>query len=252
MVSAASPATGSRRAASTSLPMASPSWRRTSSAGPGHCASDAGPGSRFGRGAPIPSARPSTAAARTSPFSARSRTSVELCLFDDDGIGTSGRLEEVDAFSWHAYLPGVTPGQRYGYRVHGPYAPAQGVRCNPSKLLLDPYARAIEGEVDWDRPAFLPARRHGPFERGGQRAVRVQVGRERTPFRVGQRPPAGHAAARDGDLRGARQGLHDMPSRRPRRPPGYVRRVWASSRDRAPQVARRDGGGAHAGAPVRA
>src|SRR5712664_369372 len=79
---------------------------------------------------------------------------VELCLFDDDGQERKVPLEEVDAFSWHAYLPNVGPGQRYGYRVHGPYLPKQGVRCNPSKLLLDPYARAIEGQVQWNPACY--------------------------------------------------------------------------------------------------
>jgi glycogen operon protein len=77
---------------------------------------------------------------------------VELCLFDDAGAERRIRLEEQDAFSWHVYLPHVGPGQRYGYRVHGPYAPEEGNRCNPHKLLLDPYARAIDGEIDW-KPA---------------------------------------------------------------------------------------------------
>src|SRR6185437_9161783 len=54
----------------------------------------------------------------------------------------------------HAYLPGVLPGQRYGYRVHGPYDPSRGLRCNPAKLLLDPYAKAVEGEVDWDEAVY--------------------------------------------------------------------------------------------------
>jgi isoamylase len=79
---------------------------------------------------------------------------VELCLFDDDGAETRIGLHEVDGFVWHSYLPGVQPGQRYGYRVHGPYHPAEGVRCNPAKLLLDPYAKAIEGCVDWDPAVF--------------------------------------------------------------------------------------------------
>ena len=79
---------------------------------------------------------------------------VELCLFDDEGGERRVGLEEVDAFCWHAYLPSVTPGQRYGYRVHGPWAPEQGQRCNPAKLLLDPYAKAIEGQVDWDQACF--------------------------------------------------------------------------------------------------
>ncbi|HEX7035360.1 MAG TPA: glycogen debranching protein GlgX [Pseudomonadales bacterium] len=75
---------------------------------------------------------------------------VELCLFDDDGRERRLELKEVDAYCWHAYLPDVRPGQRYGYRVHGPWDPAQGLRCNPHKLLLDPYAKAIEGDVDWN------------------------------------------------------------------------------------------------------
>jgi isoamylase len=79
---------------------------------------------------------------------------VELCLFDDAGSERRVRLEEVDAFSWHAYLPNVGPGQRYGYRVHGPYDPGRGVRCNPRKLLLDPYARAIEGSIDWNASCY--------------------------------------------------------------------------------------------------
>jgi isoamylase len=81
---------------------------------------------------------------------------VELCLFDDDGGDGETRvgLEEVDAHCWHAYVPLIGPGQRYGYRVHGPWDPSQGLRCNPAKLLLDPYARAIEGEVRWSQPVF--------------------------------------------------------------------------------------------------
>ncbi|MDQ1748869.1 MAG: isoamylase, partial [Frankiaceae bacterium] len=79
---------------------------------------------------------------------------VELCLFDDDGTETRLALPERDAFVWHGYLPNVGPGQRYGFRVHGPYDPKQGHRCNPAKLLLDPYAKAVEGEVDWDEACF--------------------------------------------------------------------------------------------------
>ena len=80
--------------------------------------------------------------------------SVELCLFDDAGRETKIRLPEVDGFVWHGYLPNVGPGQRYGYRVHGPYDPAAGLRCNPRKLLLDPYAKAIDGKVDWHPSLF--------------------------------------------------------------------------------------------------
>lgn len=79
---------------------------------------------------------------------------VELCLIDDEGTETRLELPEVDGFVWHAYLPGVQPGQRYGYRVHGPYDPANGHRCNPQKLLLDPYAKAIDGQPDGDQSLF--------------------------------------------------------------------------------------------------
>ncbi|GAA0431405.1 glycogen operon protein GlgX homolog [Acrocarpospora corrugata] len=79
---------------------------------------------------------------------------VELCLYDDDQIETRIDLPEMDGFVWHGYLPGIMPGQRYGYRVHGPYDPRRGHRCNPSKLLLDPYAKAIEGEVRWNEALF--------------------------------------------------------------------------------------------------
>src|SRR5262249_14015404 len=65
---------------------------------------------------------------------------------------------------WHAYLPGVLPGQRYGYRVHGPWDPGAGLRCNPAKLLLDPYAKAVEGLVDW-APACFAHRHEAPDER---------------------------------------------------------------------------------------
>ncbi len=79
---------------------------------------------------------------------------VELCLFDADGTETRIELIEVDAFCWHAYLPRHGVGQRYGFRVHGPWDPEQGCRCNPNKLLIDPYAKALEGNVDWSNACF--------------------------------------------------------------------------------------------------
>jgi len=79
---------------------------------------------------------------------------VELCLFDDGGTESRVQLREKDGFVWHGYLPGISPGQRYGYRVHGPYNPSAGQRCNPAKLLLDPYAKAIDGHVTWGQPVF--------------------------------------------------------------------------------------------------
>jgi len=82
-------------------------------------------------------------------------TKVELCLFDDNGQQTDViALRETTAFCWHGYLPGVKPGQLYGYRVHGPWEPEKGQRFNPAKLLLDPYAKAVTGDVDWTQPVF--------------------------------------------------------------------------------------------------
>ena len=79
---------------------------------------------------------------------------VELALIADDGSQECVDLTELDGFVWHGYLPGVGPGQRYGFRVHGPYDPHDGQRCNPSKLLLDPYAKAIDGQIDGDESLF--------------------------------------------------------------------------------------------------
>jgi isoamylase len=79
---------------------------------------------------------------------------VELCLFDADGSETRITLPEVDYFVWHGYIPGIEPGQRYGYRVYGPYEPETGLRCNPNKLLLDPYSKAIDGIFDWNQSLF--------------------------------------------------------------------------------------------------
>jgi glycogen operon protein len=79
---------------------------------------------------------------------------VELCLFDENGLEMRIDVRETDAFVWHCYLPGVQPGQRYGYRVHGEYDPAAGKRANPNKLLLDPYAKATCGAIDWDQALF--------------------------------------------------------------------------------------------------
>src|SRR5215469_4428588 len=64
---------------------------------------------------------------------------VQLCLFDEAGNETRLDVSEVDGFVWHCYLPAIGPGQRYGYRISGPYDPKGGQRCNPAKLLLDPY-----------------------------------------------------------------------------------------------------------------
>src|SRR3954471_21912456 len=87
---------------------------------------------------------------------------VEVCLFDQArgaGPRETFALPERTAHVYHGYVPGLKPGQLYGYRVHGPYAPARGLRFNPAKLLCDPYALAIANKVDWSAPMH-------PFRRG--------------------------------------------------------------------------------------
>jgi isoamylase len=82
---------------------------------------------------------------------------VELCLFSDENDGeTRVEVTERTAHTWHCFLPGIGPGQRYGYRIHGPYDPANGHRFNPHKLLIDPYAKSIEGPVRWDEANVHP------------------------------------------------------------------------------------------------
>jgi glycogen operon protein len=80
--------------------------------------------------------------------------SVDVCLFDDDGNETRRRLEADTGYVWRGRVDGAAPGSRYGFRVHGPWDPVHGVRCNPAKLLLDPYARAIAGSVQWQPTVF--------------------------------------------------------------------------------------------------
>lgn len=79
---------------------------------------------------------------------------VELCLFDEHDAETRIEMTEQNSYVWHNFIPGLQPGQRYGYRVYGPYDPMHGLRCNPNKLLLDPYAKAIEGNIDGDESLF--------------------------------------------------------------------------------------------------
>jgi isoamylase len=90
---------------------------------------------------------------------------IDLCLFDEHGVETRVALPERTAFCWHGYLPGIGPGQQYGYRVHGPWEPERGLRCNPAKLLVDPYARALEGDVANHAAVF-------PYPLGGDDCVR--------------------------------------------------------------------------------
>jgi len=106
-------------------------------------------------GKPFPlGATPDTEGTNFAVFSEHAKA-VELCLFDEHGHQTSVELAETTAFVWHGYLPGIRPGQRYGFRIHGPFAPVdKGHRFNPSKLLIDPYAKAIDGNVEWSDEVF--------------------------------------------------------------------------------------------------
>ena len=82
---------------------------------------------------------------------------VELCLIGKDGSEERINLVEVDGYVWHAYLPTVTPGQRYGFRVHGPWDPAAGYRCDASKLLLDPYGKSFHGDFEFSSHEYVDA-----------------------------------------------------------------------------------------------
>jgi len=122
---------------------------------------------------------------------------VELCLFDDDQQETRIAMDQRRALNWHCYVPDVGPGQRYGYRVHGPYAPTEGRRFNPAKLLIDPYAKAIDGVVDWFHDAnVLPYVPNGdadadlePDDEDDAPAVPKSVVIDDAFFWEGDRPP---------------------------------------------------------------
>ena len=94
---------------------------------------------------------------------------VELCLIDEGGRESRIALDEVDGYVWHAYLPGINPGQRYGFRVHGPFDPSTGHRCDPSKLLLDPYGKSFDGEFTFGQALYsydMAAAAEDPAETG--------------------------------------------------------------------------------------
>jgi glycogen operon protein len=112
------------------------------------------PSQRTYPGSPYPLGAHYDGAGTNFSLFSESADQVELCLFSARGVEERIRIVDVTGFCWHVYLPGVGPGQRYGFRVHGPHQPRQGHRCNPKKLLLDPYARAISGAVEWDEALY--------------------------------------------------------------------------------------------------
>ena len=149
---------------------------------------------------------------------------VELCLIAKDGSEERINLDEVDGYVWHSYLPTVTPGQRYGFRVHGPWDPAAGHRCDPSKLLLDPYGKSFHGDFEFTQALYsydLEVAKADPAATGNPPGI-DSLGHTMTSVVINpyfgwasDRAPA-HAVPRDRDLRGARQG-HDADA------PGYPR-----------------------------
>ncbi len=99
----------------------------------------------------------STPSAEGTHFSIYSSVAdnVELCFFDTTGKPTAKQfLSNCDDDVWHDFVPGCRAGQRYGFRIHGPWAPERGLRCNPAKLMLDPYAKSVEGELTWNNAIF--------------------------------------------------------------------------------------------------
>ena len=160
-------------------------------------------------------------------------------------------LPDTSGFVHHGYVPGISPGQRYGYRVHGPWAPHEGHRCNPAKLLLDPYAKAIHGDVRWDDAVF-------PYRMGAEdepddrdsRGPRPAFGGHQPVLRLDRRPRTAPAAQRDDHLRGPRQGLLDPQPRDPGDAPRDICGPGASVVAALSRVAGRDRGRAAAGPPV--
>ena len=178
---------------------------------------------------------------------------VELCLFDAAGAEQRVDLVERDADVWHGYLPGLQPGQRYGFRVHGPYDPGAGPAVQPGQAAARP-VRQGDRRPDGLGPGLLrlPVGRSRGAQRHRLRAARPQGGRDQPVLRLGGRPRAAYAVPRVGDLRGARQGAHGAPSGDPRGAARHVRRGRAPGDARALPADRRDCDRADAGAPVRA
>src|ERR1700722_11844562 len=105
-------------------------------------------------GLPFPLGATPTTEGLNVAVSSEIADAIEVCLFDESGAEQAVELPGRTAHVWHGLLPDVGPGQRYGFRVHGPWNPSAGLRCNPAKLLIDPHATAIDGEVRWGQEVF--------------------------------------------------------------------------------------------------
>jgi glycogen operon protein len=146
-------------------------------------AGDTGDTPQLEAGAPQPLGAEITARGINFAVYSSQAERVELCLFDGGDEETRIPLVEREAFNWHCYIPGIGPGQRYGYRVYGDYAPASGKRFNPYKLLIDPYAKAIEGPVEFTPAVTSVTGVPEPTASGGTTRNRIVKSRstQRTP-----------------------------------------------------------------------
>ena len=160
-------------------------------------------------------------------FSAHA-TRVELCIFDVTGKRELERivLPEYTDEVWHGYLPDMRPGTVYAYRVHGPYEPEQGHRFNPNKLVLDPYAKELVGELQWGDELF--GYRIGDenadlgFDERDSAHAHAEMPRDRSRFHVGPRASSARAVGTHDHLRSARAWIHHAPSRGAARAPRQV------------------------------
>ena len=153
---------------------------------------------------------------------------VELCLFDDDGTETRVPLPERDALVWHAYLPRVGPGRRYGFRVHGPYEPDAGPALRPQQAAARPVRQGHRGRDRLGQRVLL-LRLQGPHQaqHRGLRPAHHEVGGHQPLLRLAGRPATAPPVQRDRDLRGARAGPHHDPPGHPRRDPRHLRGAGA-------------------------
>ena len=190
-------------------------------------------------------------------LSAENATGVQLCLFDGDDNEERIEVTECTLHTWHCYVPGIGPGQRYAYRVQGPFEPEQGHRFNSAKLLIDPYAKAIEGPIRWDAANALPYVPNGgedddltPDTSDSAPAIPRSLVVDPGFDWEDDRPP-GVPWSRDRDLRGPRQGVHEAAPVRARGPAGHLRRSRLRGGDRPPARPRRHRGRAAARPPHR-
>ena len=181
---------------------------------------------------------------------------VELCLIAKDGSEERINLDEVDGYVWHCYLPTVTPGQRYGFRVHGPWDPAAGHRCDPSKLLLDPYGKSFHGDFDFTQALFSYDLNADDLAAGGTPPMIDSLGHTMTSVVINPffhwasdrapRTPYHETIIYEAHVKGMTQTHPGIPEELR----GTYAGLGASGDHRPPQVAQRHRDRADAGAPV--